>query len=200
MMLKPKAAQENIEIRKHAIPALLLPVLFIVGVWGAGHYEVVGRGEGLLPTTSVPPSLLTGCAIFSVFYGALCLWLAKLSQKPADFLATFFVSVFAGAPFFIGFCTLTFAALALTINGCLDTSEPQTHRTIIQKSSLFVSMSSRGKRCSYYIVQAVDWRDAKRQVRLDLNPNSPNISKGSELIVTTRRGLLGYEWIQSIHS
>lgn len=76
------------------------------------------------------------------------------------------------------------------VNGAFDDSDPQTHTAIVLERSFWTTSRRR-----FFTVAS--WRPGEREVNVWIN-SSVYFSNPAQVTVTTRRGALGFEWVESV--
>jgi hypothetical protein len=99
-----------------------------------------------------------------------------------------------------GFVAGSFA-LAREANIELDTSKPESHLLADAKVEHRITRGRRGRRNHHYYLHASDWRPehqgAYRSMEID-SSTFQRLRDNNGAVIVTRRGALGYEWVESM--
>jgi hypothetical protein len=161
-------------------------------VIGLGNYPLVLRRD-LMPASAPPGWLWIACIVSvvlaAVAYLAWRRWLTGGIQRKNEIsLGVLLVLV----SFILGFpCTVGYLCL---LNGGLDHSAVAVHQVRLLRTT-----KSSGKTTTYYFV-AEDWQRPQHEVWFEVRRRVYAAHRaGAPLVVTTRSGWLGQEWLQSIN-
>lgn len=95
-------------------------------------------------------------------------------------------------PFVIAIHLMLGYTLIAGLNGFLDTSPVVVHSTTVTKKNITTDLHG----MSYYHVRGASWRAGETEVELKVSSSFYNAkSVGAPLVITTRSGALGLEWI-----
>jgi hypothetical protein len=187
------ANENSLKQRKYKLPgtimrwlALGLPVVLVIPIVSrVDRYPLVLRNDTISPAIGLPwflllvslgPTIVYSWVIFKYCRQQISFVMRK-GAHDLSFLA------FVLLPF--GMWLLSFCSM-LVLNGSLDSSQPVTVRTEIMGLTRF-------RRTPYVTVK--DWKAKNDYVYfLDDGVFSAEHPLGSSINVTTKKGLLGYEW------
>jgi hypothetical protein len=162
----------------HIFAAIFLICSVLVWIFGSSSYPVL---DGKLLFRRSLGFCLTPLLVFllTAFFA-----LRERSTSHRELLLLFFVSLVSFPALFYGGCSI--------LNGSYDNSQPQSHRQIVQRK-----WWSSGKHGRRYHIAVASWRQghASEQFSLPYSSYQHLVPDQSAVVIVTRAGHLGFEWM-----